>query len=180
MTASRLAWGLWLLTVLLIVPGPVLSYAMGGAAGDALFLVAVVAVQIGASTGGAVVASRQPGNAVGWIFLTLGAGFALAFFANSWAELGLDTDSGPLPLDELAAWLGHWLVLPVLFGPTMLLLFLFPTGRSVSARWRRVMWADMALLAVATLALACGRGWSGRRSTPCRTRSPRREAPESS
>ena len=36
--------------------------------------------------------------------------------SSSYAELGLGTDSGPLPGDDLAAWLGSWLFIPALFA----------------------------------------------------------------
>ena len=161
MTPARLAWGLWALAVALVLPGPVLTTAVDATTGDIPFLVAFVAVQLGAATAGAVVASRLPGNAIGWIFLALGAGLALAFAANGYSEVGLASESGPLPLDEVAAWVSSWLFLPVVFGPTLFLLLLFPSGRPISPRWRRLHWILGAVLAVATVAVAFKPGMVG-------------------
>jgi hypothetical protein len=161
LNTSRLAWGLWALAVLLVLPGPVLTAAVDITAGDVPYLVAFVALQLGAATAGAVVASRLPRNAIGWIFLTLGAGLALAFAANGWSELAFATDAGPLPLDEIAAWLAHWVFLPLIFGTVVFLLLLFPTGRPLSPAWRRVVVADAIVLAVATAAFALRPGTVG-------------------
>jgi hypothetical protein len=160
-TASRLAWGLWVLAVVLVLPGPVLTTVVDATTGDLPFLVAFVLVQLGAATAGAVVASRLPHNPIGWIFLTLGAGLALAFAANGYSEVGLASESGPLPLDEYAAWVSAWLFLPVVFGPTLLLLLLFPTGRPISRAWLSLMRVLVAVLAVATVALAFKPGMVG-------------------
>jgi hypothetical protein len=161
MSSSRLAWGMWGLAVLLVLPGPVLTAAVDLSAGDVPFLVAFVALELGAATAGAVLASRLPRNAIGWIFLSLGTGMALAFTANGWSELAFATDAGPLPLDEIAAWLSYWAFLPLTFGPALLLLLLFPTGRPLSRTWRHVTVAEVSVLAVATLALALKPGTVG-------------------
>jgi hypothetical protein len=160
-TPTRMAWALWGLAIVLLIPGPALTLGFDLDAGGALFLIAFVALQLGASTAGAVVASRLPGNAVGWIFLGLGVGVGVALTANAWATLGLTTDAGPLPLDEFAAWVTDWLIMVVLAGPMLLLLTLFPTGRPVSPRWRRVTWALMTTLAVAAVAYALKPGMVG-------------------
>ena len=131
----RVAFSLWVLAVALVIPGPVLTTIVDATAGDIPFTVAFVGVQLAAATTGAVVALRLPRNPIGWIFLGMGAGLALAFAASSWAEVGLGTDSGPLPGDELAAWLASWLFIPAVFGSLLFLLLLFPTGRLLSRRW---------------------------------------------
>jgi hypothetical protein len=160
-TPARLAWGLWALAVALVIPGPVLTTAVDATTGDVPFLIAFVAVQLGAATAGAVVASRLPGNAIGWIFLSLGAGLALAFAANGYSEVGLASDSGPLAFDEYAAWVSSWLFLPVVFGPTLLLLVLFPSGRPLSAAWHRLTRALVGVVAIATMAAAFKPGMVG-------------------
>jgi hypothetical protein len=89
---------------------------------------------LGAAATGGVVASRVPGNAVGWTLLALGAGLGVGMLAGAYAE------AGPLPADEWMAWLGNWLPLVAMFGATAALLMLFPDGRLVSRRWRPVAW----------------------------------------
>jgi hypothetical protein len=153
-TARRLALALWLLAVVLVIPGPVLTTIIDASTGDIVATVAFVAVQLAAATTGAVVATRLPRNPIGWIFLGMGAGLALAFAANSWSEVGLGTDAGPLPADDLAAWLGSWLFIPSVFGPLLFLLLLFPTGGLLSHRWDWIARASFGVLVVAFVALA--------------------------
>jgi hypothetical protein len=148
--ARRRAFSLWMLAMVLVIPGPVLTTVVDASTADIPFLIAFVVVQLAAATTGALVASRLPGNPIGWIFLAMGAGLALAFAASSWSEVGLGTDSGPLPGDELAAWLGSWLFIPAVFGSLLFLLLLFPTGRLLSPRW---VWPARVLFGLLTLAL---------------------------
>ena len=159
--ARRLAFALWALAVVLVIPGPVLTTVVDVSRGDIPYLIAFVAVQLAAATTGAVVASRLPANPIGWIFLGMGAGLALAFAASSWAEVGLGTDTGPLPGDELAAWLGSWLFIPAVFGPLLFLLLLFPTGRLLSSRWKWPARVLFGLLALALVGLAFAPGEVG-------------------
>jgi hypothetical protein len=155
MTAPRLAWGLWALSVLLVVPGPVLQTALEWKdEAEIPFLLGFVAMQVGTASAGALIASRLPGNAVGWIFLAMGAGLSLAVTSGVYADLGIDTRHGPLPGDDAAAWLSSWLFLPVMFGLPLYLLMLFPDGRFPSRRWKLVGVGIGVVLLCACVALA--------------------------
>jgi hypothetical protein len=154
-TASRLAWGLWALAVALVIPGPVLQTILGWRdEADIVALLALVAVQVGTASAGAVIASRLPRNPVGWSFLAMGAGIALALTLGVYGELGIDSRHGPLPADDIAAWIGSWIALPVLFGVPLYLLLVFPDGRFLTPRWRRVGIALVATAALASVAVA--------------------------
>ncbi|MGH3146079.1 MAG: hypothetical protein ACRDTR_09795, partial [Rubrobacter sp.] len=138
--AARLAWSLWVLSVLML-PGIVVQTVFGWTGPtDLLFAVGFAALQLGAATTGAVIGSRLPGNAVGWIFLAMGLLMGLLFAAGSYAELGLASPGGPLPGAVLAAWMGSWIFIPAAFGLPMFLLLLFPNGRFLSRRWRLAGW----------------------------------------
>jgi hypothetical protein len=98
---------------------------------------------------GALVASRRPGNAIGWLFCAAGLLFAAASLAEGWATYTfVDGGEGSV----YAAWLGSWLFLPALFGTPQLLFLLFPGGRPLSPRWR---WA-VRLAAIAITLQATG------------------------
>jgi hypothetical protein len=154
-TASRLAWGLWALAVALVIPGPVLQTIIGWRdEADIVALLGLVAVQVGTASAGAVIASRLPRNPVGWSFLAMGAGIALALSLGVYGELGIDSRHGPLPADDIAAWLGSWIALPVLFGVPLYLLLVFPDGRFLTPRWRLVGIALAATVALASVAVA--------------------------
>jgi hypothetical protein len=115
---------------------------------------------LGAAATGGVVASRVPGNAVGWALLALGAGLGVGMLAGAYAE------AGPAPGDDWAAWLGNWLPLVAMFGATGALLLLFPDGRLVSRRWRPVAWIVGAGVVLAGLGAALDQQPLGERELP--------------
>ena len=153
-TASWLAWSLWVLAVLL-VPGATLEFALGWVgAGDIPYAIGFIALQLGAATAGAVISSRLPGNAVGWIFLAIGILMGLLLAVDAYAELGIEARSGPFPGTRVAAWVGTWVFVPAAFGLPMFLLLLFPDGRFVSKRWRLVGWVLGAIVTLAATSQA--------------------------
>jgi hypothetical protein len=153
--ARRLAWGLLALAVILVLPGPVLQAVLDWTdLVDLPFFLAFIGGQVCAAGAGAIVASRHPRHAVGWIFLAMGVGLGLAIASGAYADLGITTDHGPLPGDELAAWLASWLFIPVAFGLPIFLLLLFPDGRYLSARWRLAGWVLGVTVVVASAAAA--------------------------
>jgi hypothetical protein len=110
---------------------------------------------------GFVLASRRPGNRIGWIFLGIGLVDGLAFFCWRYGQRGLVAAAGSLPAARAAAWFLNWAwVIPVAgFG---FILLLFPTGRLRSPRWRPGAWfvaAVYALQAADFVARAC-RVWA--------------------
>jgi hypothetical protein len=106
---------------------------------------------------GFVLASRRPGNRVGWIFLGAGLVLGLAFFCDRYGRGGLVAAPGSLPAARAAAWFVNWIwVIPTAGLAFMLLLF--PTGRLSSRRWRPAAWfvaTVFTLDAAATAAHAC-------------------------
>ncbi len=115
------------------------------AALEALMLVALGVV-------GAVVASRQPRNPVGWILCVIPVSLGLLILGVHafWSfELAGQTDGA-----EWAAWLASWIWTPAIFGAFVLFPLLFPTGASPSHRWRPVAWAGVAGCAAMTVGFA--------------------------
>ena len=108
-----------------------------GSADSVAFLLAMV---LTFSVVGAVVASRHPRNAIGWIFCTMGLAAGLSTLAGGYAEYWLTSGSGSQSLGETAAWFASWWWTLLVFVPTTFLLLLFPDGRLPSPRWRPVAW----------------------------------------
>jgi hypothetical protein len=145
-TATRLAWSSWALSVALV---PValtfgilaLSASLPPGREPILPQIAVVVVVLLAyGTVGALIASRRPGNAIGWIFCIVGLALAISSTASGYADYGLYGEGSYLPVPELAAWLSVWLSILLLFLAPCLLFLLFPDGRPPSRRWRPVVW----------------------------------------
>jgi hypothetical protein len=100
---------------------------------------------------GALVASRQPRNAIGWIFIAVGVGIGLLVAGEEYAYYGL-VQGNEVPGAAVGAWFEQWLWLPSLGLILTFGLLLFPNGRLPSRRWRWVAWVTGLLLAIVTVA----------------------------
>src|SRR5215204_2304267 len=92
---------------------------------------------------GALVASRQPRNTIGWIFCVIGLFLTSSGAGGQYAIYAVVSSPGSLPGGGTAAWLEARLGGPIIFTMFALLLLLFPDGRPPSHRWRAVLWLDL-------------------------------------
>ena len=120
-----LAWSLFALFVVLAAATVVLTIA-GWTSSDQTFVV----LCSGYAVVGALVASREPRNAVGWLMLAIALSFAVTSFTDSYIAR-----SGH-PGEVWAAWVSAWGWEVWLYVASAILPFLFPDGRVVSPRWR--------------------------------------------
>ena len=129
-------------TILFFIAGLALLVAVGSLAWPlAVFFIA----EISFPAVGLFILHRG-GNRVGWIFLLAGFGLALLAFSSGYAEYALVYRTGALPAATVVAWLGELVWLPQLVLATMFLFLLFPDGRLLSRRWRKV--ADLGVVGV--------------------------------
>jgi hypothetical protein len=98
------------------------------------------------ATVGALVASRWPKNAIGWIFCWLGLSFSLGSASEEYALYALVTEAGSLLGAEGILWLTAWFGGPIAFAGFALVFLLFPDGRLPSRRWRPVVWLEVAAI----------------------------------
>jgi hypothetical protein len=76
---------------------------------DAIFIPLAIAVTIGWTTVGAMVASRTPGNPTGWLMIAVGVSFVIGGVGSEYATYALQTSPEVLPLASFAAWLSEWI-----------------------------------------------------------------------
>lgn len=100
---------------------------------------------------GALIASRRPANAIGWLLLGIGLIASLLIASMGYAVYGLVTSEEGAPGATLAAWFVAWLWFPLILTIPTFLPLLFPTGSPPSPRWRPVAWLTGALLVIVTL-----------------------------
>ena len=119
---------------------------------NSVFAVLFAAIVLSFSTAGALIATRQPQNPIGWIMIVAGFGLAATVLTGNYVELSLAQPPGRLPATEWVGWVAQW-VWVLGFGPALTFLFLlFPNGRLPSRRWRPVGWLAVA----AMVTLGCG------------------------
>jgi hypothetical protein len=134
--AAWLAWSLCGLTLILVAS--VVAF-------EALFRVSLSGLSllvfvVPSALVGALVASRQPRNPVGWFFVVSATCWAVNEATGRYAVYGLVIEPGSVPLARLMAWPSTWMWVP---GIALIILFLplyFPDGRLLSPHWRPVLW----------------------------------------
>ena len=146
--ASWLAWGLWTLALLSFVVMGVLRFLNSSTPTAAPRNPLVLdfgywLLFVAFATVGALVASRQPKNAIGWIFCWLGLSFSLGSASEEYALYALVTEADSLPWAERMVWLTAWFGGPIIFALFALGFLLFPDGRLPSRRWRPVVWIEL-------------------------------------
>lgn len=129
---ARLPWLMLALTTALVFAMLLLSLGREPLVDTLTF--GLLAVTLG--TTGALVASRQPANPIGWIFCGHGV---LISLVEMWAAFAYHA----LPSGTTAEWVISWSWIGdlALFAVVFLL---FPAGRLPTPRWRRVIWLLLA------------------------------------
>jgi DNA-binding SARP family transcriptional activator len=157
------AWSLSGLAAALFAGFAVLSAAGSPARGPGVGAVdvAVFVVFLAYAAVGALVASRRPGNPIGWLLLCQGVLFELTAFSLGYVKHGLFARPGSLPAAPGMAWVGQWIWIPEFFTVPALFFLLFPDGRLRSGRWRVVIWLIAAVSVAGFISTALAPGSLG-------------------
>jgi hypothetical protein len=118
-------------------------------------------VNMALPVGGFVLASRRPGNRIGWLTLAAALTLGLRSFADQYEQRALVAAPGSLPSGLWALWVSSWIWL-IALAMVAFLFLLFPTGRLHSRRWRPAAWFVGAVFALSTAAVMAGatREWA--------------------
>jgi signal transduction histidine kinase len=135
-----IVWCTWILTAGLSTLAAFMP--TNGDFGPGVYL-PLAAYSIAFATVGSLLASRRPGNPIGWLLCALGLWQALSSFASQYAYYALITRPG-LPAGEAVGWISSW-IFPPLVGMLVFLLLLFPNGRLPSRRWQSLAWLAVAV-----------------------------------
>jgi hypothetical protein len=101
-----------------------------------------VAWLVGFAVVGALVASHQPRNPIGWVLGAIPACLMLIFVGEAFYFHAAKADAGhPGELAELGLWIANSVWVPAVLLVLVALPLLFPTGRPPTPRWRIVGWA---------------------------------------
>jgi hypothetical protein len=110
---------------------------VGGLVGGAFFLAFPLV--------GALIASRRPKNAVGWLCLAVGLLWSLSGVFDYYGYYGAATP-GSVPFPVVMAGISDWIWVPAVGLLGTYVLLLFPDGRLPSRRWRPLAWLSGAVI----------------------------------
>jgi hypothetical protein len=145
-TATRLAWALWAIYLLLQTAALVLAFLARSYppdANDPLALFSRAWLYLPSNfafpTIGALIATRQPRNPIGWLLLSIGLVSVFGQSAEGYWRYALFVRPGALPAGELMLWVN---TRPYSIDAliSVLLILLFPSGRPPSQRWWIAGW----------------------------------------
>lgn len=83
---------------------------------------------------GAIIVSQQPRNTIGWLLVICGTSIALGVLCAAIVFATLDPQ--PTIWQQILAWVTNMTFISGLQGLLLTMAFLFPTGRTLSQRWR--------------------------------------------
>lgn len=151
-TAPVLAWSLWGLFVVMLVSSITLGVVNGTpiVVADVTNSLAFLAL----ATVGAIVASRIPGNPLGWLYCTAAILTLTQEVLTEYSRYVSYTKPGILPGGVVTMWVANWVWAP---GFSLVLVFsflLFPDGRLPSRRWHPATWCSAAIVVFVTIAAA--------------------------
>jgi class 3 adenylate cyclase len=146
---ARVAWALCVLTLLIVAAAILLVIVNRQSIHDLDAANAIeIVLPIGFAILGGLVASRQPGNALGWLFLGISLANAIPGLTAQYTRFALGTQPGA-PFSSWIPWFGMLtdsLVYPA--GIALWAMLLIPNGTLLSPRWRNVGYAGVVLTAV--------------------------------
>ena len=127
MTARRLAWSVWGVTIAFLVAWPFLSEAGSAEKVDVVGYALEPLAILGFATVGALITSRQPDNRLGLMLAWIGFFGAAGLAVGSYARWGIDGGAS-LPAEQAAAWFNR-AGSAVMLAPIPLIFLLFPDGQ---------------------------------------------------
>ncbi len=149
--AERLSTVLWVVTVAFGIAGAVLTLVVWRSLDprDGFpNLFSGLSGVLYATLGALIV--RRARNPIGWILQGIALGLVLLSFTGAYSVAGLVWRPGSVPGAVAAGGFGEWV-----FGPTLtalgFLLFLFPTGKLPSPRWRPVLVVGLVAAGITTI-----------------------------
>ena len=148
---TRAPWVIVGVGLLLAIPTLWLGILNESITEEGPFIPIALVALIGWSIVGAMLASRNPRNPIGWLMMAFGLGFLATGLSSEWSVYSYETDPGALPFRTFFAWLSMWAFVIVLV-PVPVLLLLYPTGTVPSPRWRPLLWALIVGPAVGAIA----------------------------
>jgi signal transduction histidine kinase len=150
---TYLPWLCWAIVIVFSAGLVLLSAVNHTLDEDTYFGIVLIAMALSYATVGAVLASRNPRNAIGWLMIVVGLSISITGSATEYTVYGYENTGDPVPtLGPLVALASNTFWLPM-FASLILLVLLYPTGRVPGPRWR---FAPPAIIGCSAVAFVVG------------------------
>jgi len=140
--AARIAWVIFAVQLVLTVAGIVLGILNWSTPVDYDVRVGILftLLTLAFALVGALLSSRRPENPIGWCFAAIATLLVVSNIADAWATFALRTQPGRGG-GMTAAWLASATQGLEFVAPLVVVFLTFPSGKLLSARWKRLVWA---------------------------------------
>ncbi len=139
--------------VLLALVGYLRSSAVFAGTGDSG--VAILVQPVISAFVGAIIIDRKGSHMVGWLFCLSSLAWAVSLFGSTFSNLPFLAE---LSWQGQGVWLAAWTVFLGVGAAPVLVLFVFPTGRLISSRWKGPFGIGVFALAIGVLGSAFAPG----------------------
>jgi hypothetical protein len=112
--------------------------------GGAAYAILPAIVLVAFAALGTMVVSREPRNAVGWVLVVIPLSLGVLIVSDRLFWLIALNSGATGGAAAYAAWLANWAWIPAIVPTFTILPLLFPTGETVSRRWRVLLWTALA------------------------------------
>jgi signal transduction histidine kinase len=136
--AARVSWTIAWVAIALSV-GALVFLALNGFERVDKFSLGAIILGVSFPLVGALIASAQPKNAVGWVFIVVGLFQAIQISTEQYSTYSLLTRPDALPGGDPMAWVAAWAWAPSFVLLVTFAILLFPDGRLPSPRFRFVL-----------------------------------------
>jgi signal transduction histidine kinase len=150
MIQRRLAWAVWVVSIVFAVVWIVLDAAVVRGDSGVLDYVFILGAIVLYATVGALITSRQRANRMGVLFAWVALAAAVCGASGAYGRLAVERQ---LPLLEATTWLANVGVV-LMIGPIAFLFLIFPTGAPPSRRWGWLLKLMLGAYAVTAVSFA--------------------------
>ena len=140
-------WGVWLVCMVVVATGVATGVASATDVYSAITGLTGSLAAVSLATVGAILVTRLPRNAVGWLLWVAGVLLGLSFGLTGPPSAGI-------PGGIWLLWLGNLMWVPAVVLVGVILPLVYPTGHLPSRRWRAVVIVAIAAIVLVTIQAA--------------------------
>jgi hypothetical protein len=139
---ARIVWSIAALVAVIMIGGTIVAASVGAPQpiNEWLSVIVIVGLVIVCGTVGSLLATRLPGNPIGWLLWLIAILWTIAIGGGLYADISTASYGGTLPGTSLMPLLTSLAAMPAIVLPVVFIPLYFPDGALPSPRWRAIPW----------------------------------------